>query len=246
MAIKAYREAKKKHEENRIKHVKTMPEKERKRILRVERQSRLARMAKSVNGKLASKSITKIEHEGQEFTTQEDIEKILLPVNEGKIRSSEHTPFMQDPLLEDFGYRSNKAAHEQVLRGEYEVPEECDKATKLLIQGLARPMRSQGNAPYTPMMHITTEDHIRGWKRQKERTSGGLSGLHFGHYKAHAQERDLAAFDASMRLVAYTTGYSFKRWKKGLDVQLLKRVNDYRIIGLPNCGPYCCSTLTTI
>jgi hypothetical protein len=34
--------------------------------------------------------------------------------------------------------------------------------------------------------------------------------------------------DASMRSVAYTTGYSFRRWKKGLDVQLLKRTHDHR------------------
>jgi hypothetical protein len=85
LAIRAYREAKKKHEEHRTKHVKNMPEKERKRIMRVERQRKLARMAKSVNGKLTSKSITKIEHEGQEYTTQEDIKKILLPVNESKV-----------------------------------------------------------------------------------------------------------------------------------------------------------------
>jgi hypothetical protein len=228
MAIKAYQEAKKKHEENRTKHIKHMPEKERKRIMRVERQRKLARMAKSVNGKLASKSITKIEHEGQEYTSQEDIEKILLPVNENKIRSSEHTPFMQSPLLDDFGYRRNREAHEQVLQGIYKIPATCDRATEMLIQGLARPSGLHGRAQDIPRTHITTEDHIRGWKKQKERTSGGISGLHFGHYKAHAQARDLAAFDASMRSVAYTTGYSFKRWKKGLDVQLLKRTNDHR------------------
>jgi exonuclease III len=227
-AIKAYREAKKKHEEHRIKHIKSMPEKERKRLLRVERQRRLARMAKSVNGKLASKSITKVEHEGQEFTTQADIEKILLAVNEAKVRASEHTPFMQGASLEDFGYRCNREAHEQVLRGEYELPEGCDNATAMVIQGLAKPREPQGKSSYRPRTHITTDDHIRGWKRQKERTSGGMSGLHFGQYKAHAQERDLAAFDASMRSVAYTTGYSFRRWKKGLDVQLLKRTNEFK------------------
>jgi hypothetical protein len=105
---------------------------------------------------------------------------------------------MQSPLLDDFGYRQNTDAHEQVLNGVYNVPEECDRATELLIRGLARPTGNHCKAPYAPTTHITTEDHIQGWKRQKERTSGGISGLHFGHYKAHAQERDLAAFDASL------------------------------------------------
>jgi hypothetical protein len=228
MAVKAYREAKKQHEENRVKHIKSMPEKERKRIMRVEKQRKLARMAKSVSGKLASKSITKIEHDGQEYTMQEDIDKILLRVNESKIRASENTPFMQSPLVDEFGYRKNTPSHDQVLNGTYSIPRHCSRATNLLIQGLARPSAIQGKLQYLPRTHITTDDHIKGWKRQKERTSGGLSGLHFGHYKAHAQERDLAAFDASMRSVAYTTGYSFRRWKRGLDVQLLKRTNDFR------------------
>jgi hypothetical protein len=105
---------------------------------------------------------------------------------------------MKSPLLDDFGYRQNTIAHEQVLNGTYSVPEECDKATRLLIQGLARPTDNHDRARHAPTTHITTDDHIRGWKRQKERTSGGISGLHFGHYKAHAQERDLAAFDASL------------------------------------------------
>jgi exonuclease III len=228
MAIKAYRAAKKEHEEHRLKHIKAMPEKERKRILRVERQRKLAQMAKSVNGKLASKSITKIEHEGREYVTKKEIEEVLLPVNESKVRASEHTPFMKSPLVDDFGYRQNGVAHEQVLQGVYDIPEACDKATALVIKGLRRPAADKEGPKYRPRTHITTEDHIRGWKKQRERTAGGLSGLHFGQYKAHAQEVDLAALDASMRSVAYTTGYSFRRWKKGLDVQLLKRTNDHR------------------
>jgi hypothetical protein len=31
-----------------------------------------------------------------------------------------------------------------------------------------------------------------------------------------------------IRSVAYSTGYSYTRWKKGLDVQLLKKNKDHR------------------
>ena len=61
-------------------------------------------MAKSVSRKLASKSITKIEHDGDEYTTKGDIEQILLAVNEAKGRASDQTPFMLSPLVDDFGY----------------------------------------------------------------------------------------------------------------------------------------------
>ena len=43
----------------------------------------------------------------------------------------------------------------------------------------------------------------------------------------HITRRKLADVDASIRSVAYTTGYSYKRWKKGLDVQLLKRARQW-------------------
>jgi hypothetical protein len=82
---------------------------------------------------------------------------------------------------------------------------------------------------YKPRQYISTEDHIKGWKKQKERTAGGMSGLHFGQYKAHLESplRLLAAFDAFLQSVAYTTGYSFHRWRKGLDVHLLKKLQCY-------------------
>jgi hypothetical protein len=69
-----------------------------------------------------------------------------------------------------------------------------------------------------------TDDHIKAFRRAKERTSAGMSNLHCGMFKAHISRRPLAELDASLRLVAYTTGYSYKRWKCGLNVQLLKKV----------------------
>ncbi|MGL5934074.1 MAG: hypothetical protein ACRCZI_00475, partial [Cetobacterium sp.] len=227
-----YRKAKKQHEQHRIEHIKKMPKNIQDKILRAERQRKLGRVAKGVTGKLVSKSITKVEYEGQEYTTQEDIERILLPVNEAKIRASEQTPFMQEPLLQEFGYREPRQTHEQVLQGTYQIPPSCDRATAILIRGLARPAVPHNTTIYTPRQYISTEDHIKGWKKQRERTSGGMSGLHFGQYKAHLESPLLAAFDASMRSVAYTTGYSFRRWRKGLDVQLLKKLQCYHATNL--------------
>jgi hypothetical protein len=186
-------------------------------------------VAKNISGKSASKSVTKVEHQGREYTTQADIESVLLPVNEAKIRASEESPFMQMPLLGDFGYRKNTTFHEQVLQGTYLQPPTCDLATATLLQGLRLPPQTPADKiPFQPHTHITTDDHIKGWKRQKEKTSGGISGLHFGHYKAHITRRPLADLDASMRSLAYSTGYSYRRWKKGIDVQLLKKAKDYR------------------
>jgi hypothetical protein len=226
-AIQEFRTAKKNHEAHQITHITKMPKRIRDKLLHIEKQRKMARVSKQVMGKLANKSITKVEYEGREHTTQEDIERILLTVNKNKTRASDHTPFMQGDLLQDFGYHKNTIAHDEVLQGRYTVPSTCHPATKILIRGLAKPETPTHTHPFKPRTHISTEDHIRGWKRQKECTSGGMSGLHFGHYKAHLKDRTLAALDASMQSVAYTTGYALKRWKKGIDVQLLKKMNDY-------------------
>jgi hypothetical protein len=204
-----------------------LPKDIREKILRAEKQRKLGNVAKSVMGKLVSKSITKVEHEGQKFTTQEDIERVLLPVNEAKFRASETTPFMQEPLLWDFSYQEACQAHEQVLQGTYQIPPTCDRAMAILIRGLAMSTVLINLAVYKPRWYISTEDNINGWKKQKKRTAGGMSGLHFGHYKAHLESPLLAAFDASLTSVAYTTGYSFCQWRKGLDVQLLEKLQCY-------------------
>jgi hypothetical protein len=93
-------------------------------------------------GKLTSKSITKVEHEGREYTAQDDIEQILLAVNEDKTRASDHTPFMKGNLLRDFGYHNNTDAHKQVLQGTFDIPASCHPVTATLIRGLARPPTS--------------------------------------------------------------------------------------------------------
>jgi exonuclease III len=231
-AVRAYRQAKKNHEAHRTDHIKKMPIKIRERLLRVEKQRKLAHIAKKINGKLANKSIFRLEHNNVELTTQASIERVLLAVNEAKVRASDHTPFMQAPLLQDFGYRDNMPAHEQVLQGTYTPPACCAPATKILLQGLSRADPNPQQSSFTPRRYISTEDHIRSWKKKREQTTGGMSGIHCGHYKAHLLRRRLAALDASQRSVAYTTGFTFSRWKKGRDVQLLKKTNDHNATNL--------------
>jgi hypothetical protein len=191
-----------------------LSKKNRDHLLRVEQQWRLARAAKRVTGKLVDKSITKVEHEGIEYTAQEDIEKILLMINEAKTCASDQTPFMKGQLLQDLGYQSNNENHKKILQGAYGIPELCHPATAALIRGMARPVILKDAYGFKPRTHITTEDHIKGWKKQKEKTGGGMSGLHFGHYKAHLKFRALAAFDASMRSVAYTTWYLLQQCRR--------------------------------
>ena len=93
-----YKRAKTKHKKHREKFLDGLPPKMRDQLKRVEQQRELGRLAKAVTGKLESKSVTKIEHNDQEMTSKEDIEAALLQINYEKMRASDNTPFMQEPL----------------------------------------------------------------------------------------------------------------------------------------------------
>ena len=228
-AKKQYREAKKNHANHRLKFLETLVPKDRDRLKKTEEQRKLGRIAKMVTGKLESKSVTRLIHNGGESTVRTEIEEILRSVNKEKIRASDNTPFMQELLSAAFGFLNDTPATDEVLMGTYVPPPGTDAYSRILLQMLKFPDAVfKGNIPFRPCTHISTEDHIAGWKRAKEKTSAGISGLHFGMFKAHIQRWKLAAMDASMRSVAYTTGFSYKRWKKGIDVQLLKRKKDFR------------------
>ena len=47
----------------------------------------------------------------------------------------------------------------------------------------------------------------------KERTSAGISGLHFVHLKACSQSPFLSHFEASLSHIPYTTGYAPEDWE---------------------------------
>ena len=80
-AKQEYQKAKKKHDEHRESFLDKLKPKDRDRLKRVEKQRELGRCAKAITGKLESKSVTKVEDNDVEYTTQADIERILLEVN---------------------------------------------------------------------------------------------------------------------------------------------------------------------
>ena len=77
--------------------------------------------------------------------------------------------------------------------------------------------------------HWDVEDHIQGWKKQNERISSAPIGLHFGHYKAGIQDKDIALFDAAMRSLPYEHGFAPDLWKEIVDVEILKKAGVYNI-----------------
>ena len=89
--------------------------------------------------------------------------------------------------------------------------------------------RQRHQGKHTRDISLLITNHINGWKRAKERTSSGRSGVHFGHFMAGAKHTGIATFDATMAQIPYQTGYSPKIWQHGVNVMLVKKKGDYRV-----------------
>jgi len=218
LARAAYRKAKKDHMALCEAFWNTFDPKVRDRLKRHEQARNLGRTARAINGKLDSLQVKVVEHDGTLCDTKERIKDVLLPVNKAKVHSSEDTDFLTSLLVEEFGFQGNEQAENNVLQGSYVPPPSTSRYAKLFLKHCVAP-------PGLPISNdrVSTADHCKGWKRAKERTSGGRSRIIFAMYKAEATDPVLAALDASQRSMGYATGFSFPRWQQGLDIQLLKR-----------------------
>eukprot|EP00978_Attheya_sp_CCMP212_P031785 scaffold121357_cov60-Attheya_sp.AAC.5 len=76
---------------------------------------------------------------------------------------------------------------------------------------------------------IITAQHIDGWKRSKERTAPGLSGLTTVHWKAARKNPYLAMLDTSWANYPYVTGYSPERWRNGVDILIPKKAFETKV-----------------
>jgi hypothetical protein len=76
---------------------------------------------------------------------------------------------------------------------------------------------------------LTIDEYKHIWKKSKEYTSTGRSGVHFGHFKASCEVDMLASFDCWIAGLSLKTGYPFQRWHYGMDVMIPKKADSLRV-----------------
>jgi hypothetical protein len=184
-------------------------------MLRREEQRRNARMIRRVNDKLRSGSVAMVlapDEDGNwtERTGKLEIETALLQENERRFNQASDTPFLVPPLYGLIGPLGVGLHADAVLDGTFVAPPGTDTyAVKLIYQLQREPAVAQ--AP--PMsLDLPLDEYVRGWKRARERTSSGPSGLHFGHYISSTTDMELAEFHRTMAHIPYISGYSPVRW----------------------------------
>lgn len=57
-----------------------------------------------------------------DYTEKSSIESVIMETNEQKNKQSFDTPFMQPPLVSDFGYQGIGPASQELLHGTYIAP----------------------------------------------------------------------------------------------------------------------------
>lgn len=208
------------------------------RILRQEQQWSDACHLKRVLQKVQGGAISRIEvlEEGQyvEKDSQAKVEQHTMAMCSARFRLTEGTPLRVEPMRSALGpFAVHTEMAKAILQGTYVVLEQTDQFTKEFINTI------QACAPQDPDLRlsctITKEDFQHFWKKSRERTSSSISGLHYGHYKAAAEDDLLSKIHALMTELAVVGGSPFTRWQKGLSCMLEKspgviKVDKLRVI----------------
>ena len=88
--------------------------------------------------------------------------------------------------MNNFGYKGDTRAGDEVTTGTYVPPEGTDEYTKSFLKCAQRPSHVPDN---TISDKFSTKNYIKRWQSRREKTSSSKSGLHFGHYKVQNKLR---------------------------------------------------------
>jgi hypothetical protein len=153
----------------------------------------------------------------EEITKQEEIKRVLLRELSQRFNQASETSFQTEPLLSWIGNLGISPTSEQILQGVLRPPPTLDEWAAKLIPFLKQVLSTADPIDLTP------EQYAASWKRVKEKTSAGPSGLTIPHIKAHGISHLITKVDTIMANLPYRYGFSLKRSRKGLDVMLEKK-----------------------
>ena len=197
-----------------------------------EQQRKDSRLIKRAQGKLRDSGISFViapdeSGEWNEVRTKEGIERACLKENNRRFRQASDTPFLQPPLFDLVGPLGMGPDSDDIIGGDFVAPEGTDPHAVRLLEHLKMPDAVK-NAPPVDI-ELNVEEYRKGWRKARENTSSGPSGLHFGHFKAGAEHDGIAEFEAIMANIPYRTGHSPESWQRGTNCMLLKKKDNFRV-----------------
>jgi hypothetical protein len=187
-------------------------------------------------GGTASITIQDAEGNTIDLTDKLDIEKAIVKNNKEKFEQAFHTPFLQPPLRNLFGFKGLTSAAQAAVAGVYEPSPTLSSHIRDLLEELARP-------PGNNKIPFTTDSYRKFWKRAKQDTSCYPGALSFASLKAGATDNLIAEFECALTRIPIHSRYSPKRWRQMIDVMILKKAGLTALSNLhtivlfhPNCN----------
>ena len=157
----------------------------------------------------------------QVITEKQEIEFQCIKENIRRLTQASLTPTMLQSQIDIFGCKADTPIASDILQGTPTTIEGIHPSIQNMLPYLQTPI-SISQLP--PIRHdITTSEYVRLWKRNREYTSTGISGLHFGHFQASCEDTWLCNIDKTLLEITFNTGYTLKRWYKGIDVMIPKK-----------------------
>jgi hypothetical protein len=91
---------------------------------------------KFISGSTTTVTVTTPDGQVSDLTSKEAVENAILTNNQKKFQQSFHLPFLQNPLKQQFGFKSLMTAARAVLAGVYECAEDIDPYVKDFLHAL--------------------------------------------------------------------------------------------------------------
>lgn len=195
-----------------------------------EQQRALSRKIKVLKGTFRS-GVTSIEapNDAGEWTVVSDkllIEQGCMAENIRRFTKANHTPALTEDQVQLLGWTADSEYSRNILQTGISPPQ-LHEEIKIMVPFLQTPdtIAMQGLVDAT----INEEDFISGWKKTKEFTATGKSGVHFGHFKASIQNQTIMDIDRKLAEVSLKYGYSLTRWQQGTDIMIPKKSDSIRV-----------------
>ena len=236
-AYKAYKEVKVKAHSLRVSHQEALAKakanegntsvvSQLKSLEHRENQRRRHRIIRAVTREEGNKDTTMVEitkEDGteEEITERKDLEQAIMQENESKYHQIDDScPLTKGQLLRDIGWYGEGPKVDDILKGTYVPPEGTDAETREFLKEIGR-----DGVPQVPKQSI--QEFRSSWNVSREKTASG--GIHFGHFMACARNDNLNWINFAMAEIPEISGYAPIRYKKVVDLMLLKEPSNFAL-----------------
>jgi hypothetical protein len=145
-----------------------------------------------------------------EHVTRESIEEAIFNnIHRKRFFLAEAAPACNGRLRGLFGYNAATVTAERILNGDYNYPDDFDKATKEICEECAR---IRLKVPKNSInLTINSDDWKWQWQGRREATSSSESGLHFGHYISGCASEQISHLHALKSTLVIKNGIVLER-----------------------------------